>query len=178
MLQWNHISVFPSFLFQKGSNYTVAFAVVMCTQKRNRNSNQPEKNCFVFFQDRYSVRCVFSFLMHKQSYGRLPFPEPRKRQGELCRNSGGSRPLLRSLGKTSSWNTVPFSTGIIWDIHDTGYCPCIPYHHFMFVGKQHSSAVDMQAAAPQNEEPQSIWTMSGFTLPNFSRLCLCRSPKL
>lgn len=60
LFQWNHVSIFPSFHFQKGSNYTVAFSAVTYIQRSNRNSNKPEK--FALLCDRIGVVCdVFSF---------------------------------------------------------------------------------------------------------------------
>lgn len=105
----------------------------------------------------------------------LPFTEPREGQGELCRNSSGRGAPHWSLSKTSSWNTVPFTTRVSWDTQNTGYCPHILYYHFALIEKQHSNTVDMQAPTPQNEQSQTIWTTRRDSLFLASQIHTCAS---
>lgn len=105
-----------------------------------------------------SAMCFLFLNARAELQSCLPFAEPRKGQGEMCRNRSGRGAPHWSLSKTSSWNTVPFSTGVSWDTRNTGHCPCILYYPFVLAEKQHRHTADIQVPTPQKKQSRTICT--------------------
>lgn len=119
MFQWNHISFFSPFHFQKGPNNIVVLAVVMSTQRR-RQIAAGEKNLLYFFFYRTAIVCnvFFSFLMCKQNYSPVHLSQSQGEELQRKRSGGGWDTTL--VSEISLWHAVPLGTAVsrgtqIWD---------------------------------------------------------------